>query len=47
MHGLLKRSRLLWMPGVGHMPNLEQPETFNAALAELLSRCEEIPVALS
>jgi pimeloyl-ACP methyl ester carboxylesterase len=38
MHGLLQRSRLLWMPGVGHMPNLEQPEAFNAALAEFLGQ---------
>jgi pimeloyl-ACP methyl ester carboxylesterase len=39
MHTLLKGSRLLWLPGVGHMPNLEQPQIFNAALADFLRRC--------
>jgi 3-oxoadipate enol-lactonase len=39
MHTLLKGSRLLWLPGVGHMPNLEQPQAFNTALAEFLRRC--------
>lgn len=36
MHALLKGSRLLWLSGIGHMPNLEQPEVFNAALADFL-----------
>ena len=36
MHALLKRSTLVWMPGIGHMPNLEQPEAFNAALVQFL-----------
>jgi pimeloyl-ACP methyl ester carboxylesterase len=36
MHALLKRSRLLWLPGVGHMPNLERPAAFNASLEEFL-----------
>lgn len=39
MHTLLKGSRLLWLPGVGHMPSLEQPQAFNAALADFLARC--------
>jgi pimeloyl-ACP methyl ester carboxylesterase len=39
MHTLLKGSRLLRLPGIGHMPNLEQPEAFNAALADFLRRC--------
>lgn len=39
MHALLKGSRLLWLPGVGHMPNLEQPQAFNTALADFLARC--------
>jgi pimeloyl-ACP methyl ester carboxylesterase len=38
MHALLKDSRLLWLHGVGHMPNLEHPEGFNAALARFLAR---------
>lgn len=38
MHTLLKDSELLWLPGVGHMPNLERPEVFNAELAEFLAR---------
>lgn len=29
MHELLTGSELLWMEGVGHMPNLERPEEFN------------------
>lgn len=29
---------LLWMPGVGHMPNLERPEEFNQALFALGER---------
>jgi pimeloyl-ACP methyl ester carboxylesterase len=40
MHALLKGSRLLWLSGVGHMPNLEQPELFNAALADFLGQFE-------
>lgn len=34
---LLKQSRLCWMEGAGHMPNLERPTEFNAALLEFLS----------
>jgi hypothetical protein len=29
---------LRWMAGVGHMPNLERPDEFNAALMRLLDR---------
>jgi len=36
MHGLLRRSALVWMEGVGHMPNLEREAEFNAALCRLL-----------
>lgn len=39
MHTLLTGSQLLWLPGVGHMPNLEQPQAFNTALADFLVRC--------
>ena len=38
MHALLRGSELLWLEGVGHMPNLEQPAEFNAALDRLLAR---------
>lgn len=37
MHGLLEGSELLWLEGVGHMPNLERAAEFNAALSRLLS----------
>jgi len=30
MHELIKGSRLVWMKEVGHMPNLENSEEFNA-----------------
>lgn len=38
MHALLKRSELVWLKGVGHMPNLEQPDRFNRALGRFLER---------
>jgi 3-oxoadipate enol-lactonase len=38
MHALLRRSELVWMEGVGHMPNLEREVEFNAALGRLLDR---------
>jgi len=41
MHALLRDSQLLWLPGVGHMPNLEQPDAFNRALCGFLSRFQE------
>ncbi|HKU98847.1 MAG TPA: alpha/beta hydrolase [Vineibacter sp.] len=36
MHALVRGSELLWMEGIGHMPNLEQQDAFNAALARFL-----------
>jgi pimeloyl-ACP methyl ester carboxylesterase len=39
MSGLMKRSELVWMKGVGHMPNLEHEPQFNRALGRLLERC--------
>jgi len=36
MQRLLSRSRLVWLPGVGHMPNLERPDEFNTALITFL-----------
>ena len=38
MRALLKRSELVWMEGVGHMPNLEREVEFNAALRRFLDR---------
>jgi pimeloyl-ACP methyl ester carboxylesterase len=38
MRDLLRGSELVWLEGVGHMPNLESPEAFNAALIRLLTR---------
>jgi pimeloyl-ACP methyl ester carboxylesterase len=38
MQTLLRNSELLWLDGVGHMPNLERPDAFNAALTRLLER---------
>jgi pimeloyl-ACP methyl ester carboxylesterase len=39
MSGLLKGSELVWIEGVGHMPNLESEGEFNEALGRLLKRC--------
>ncbi len=38
MNSLLSNCELCWMAGVGHMPNLERPDDFNAALFRLLDR---------
>lgn len=38
MHALLKDSDLLYLEGVGHMPNLESPGAFNASMIRLLQR---------
>ena len=40
MSELLKGSELVWMKGVGHMPNLERAAEFNEALGRLLRRTE-------
>jgi pimeloyl-ACP methyl ester carboxylesterase len=39
MSNALKRSELVWLKGVGHMPNLEREAEFNEALGRLLERC--------
>lgn len=36
MHALLRNSELLWLPGAGHMPNLERSAEFNAAVRRFL-----------
>lgn len=40
MHAALAGSELVWMPGVGHMPNLERADAFNAALLAFLARVD-------
>ncbi|MEW1671633.1 alpha/beta fold hydrolase [Streptomyces noursei] len=37
IHDAVPEARLTVIEGAGHMPNLERPEEFNAALAEFLS----------
>jgi pimeloyl-ACP methyl ester carboxylesterase len=39
MRTLLKGSELVWIEGVGHMPNLESEGEFNEAMGRLLKRC--------
>jgi pimeloyl-ACP methyl ester carboxylesterase len=41
MNTLLKGSELVWINGVGHMPNLESEGEFNKALGTLLGRCRD------
>jgi pimeloyl-ACP methyl ester carboxylesterase len=41
MQALLQGSELLWMEGVGHMPNLERSDDFNNAVRRLLSVVSE------
>jgi pimeloyl-ACP methyl ester carboxylesterase len=38
MHTLLRSSELVWMKGVGHMPNLEREVEFNEALERWLTK---------
>lgn len=38
MRDLLAGSELVWLEGVGHMPNLESPTVFNLALTRFLKR---------
>lgn len=45
MHSLLRASELVWLEGVGHMPNLERPAAFNAALVRFLGRLAPTGVA--
>jgi pimeloyl-ACP methyl ester carboxylesterase len=40
MHGLVKGSSLIWMNGVGHLPNLESALEFNAEVTTFL---KELP----
>lgn len=37
MQALVKGSRLIWLPGIGHMPNLEASDAFNEALIGFLA----------
>jgi pimeloyl-ACP methyl ester carboxylesterase len=38
LHERIPGARLRIIGGAGHLPNLERPEAFNAALGELLAR---------
>jgi len=38
MHKAISGSELVRIPEAGHMPNLEQPAAFNAALTTFLAR---------
>jgi len=44
MHNLLTGSELLWLEGVGHMPNLEAADLFNLGLVRLLQRVATAPL---
>ena len=37
---LIAGARLMWIDGAGHLPNLEQPASFNAALGHFLTERE-------
>ena len=39
--GCLRQPRTLSFPDVGHLPNLERPEVFNAELSSFLSAAHE------
>ncbi len=43
MRDLLSDSELVWLEGIGHMPNLEAPDEFNAALQRFLARVPPHP----
>lgn len=43
MASLLADVELHWLPQVGHMPNLEEPASFNAAMLSLLARVRRSP----
>jgi pimeloyl-ACP methyl ester carboxylesterase len=45
MADLLRRSRLLWLPGIGHMPNLETAAAFDQALLAFLDEVRREPVS--
>jgi pimeloyl-ACP methyl ester carboxylesterase len=43
MQQCARHNRLVWLPGVGHMPNLERPAEFNAALVTFLDAIPPAP----
>jgi pimeloyl-ACP methyl ester carboxylesterase len=47
MHERIPDSTLVVVDGAGHLPNLERPAAFNAALADLLQRTCREPIAPS
>jgi pimeloyl-ACP methyl ester carboxylesterase len=38
MHSAISQSQMIVIPGAGHLPNLEQPQLFNAAVRDFLTR---------
>jgi 3-oxoadipate enol-lactonase len=38
MRDLPRDAELIWLEGIGHMPNLEHPDAFNAELLRFLHR---------
>ena len=45
MRDLLRQSELLWLPGIGHMHNLESADTFNEGVVRLLGRVRRVESA--
>ena len=43
MRDLVGDSELVWLDGIGHMPNLESPDAFNAALTRFLDKLRPAP----
>ena len=46
MRDLASDSELVWLEGIGHMPNLENPDAFNLALIRFLDRVTRNPAGL-
>ncbi len=42
MHEAIPNSRLVVIPDAGHLPNLEQPDTYNDVLIDFLEEVEEL-----
>jgi pimeloyl-ACP methyl ester carboxylesterase len=45
MCSLIRDSEFLWLKGVGHMPNREHADLFNATLLRFLERIPAQPVS--
>lgn len=40
MHSAISQSQMIVIPGAGHLPNLEQPQLFNAAVRDFLTQLQ-------